>query len=141
MGRYRADSPAKLARVETDEATAAQRRQNAASTLEGDYYSRAWYLRRLDEVQLSAERQGKHPAAVSALRTMAELAGLIGPPASLVDARVQVLALPAGLSEQALIALASGWQAPPAGDTNLDAVGSVGSEATAVELQRADVNG
>ncbi len=88
--------------------TEPERRQISATKGEGDYYSLSWYLRRLDELQASAELQGKHPAAVSAIRTMAELVGLLGPQTSLVDARVQVLQLPEGLSEGALLALARG---------------------------------
>src|SRR5258707_9549012 len=80
----------------------------AAKRAEGDYYEIAWYLRELDTIQQEARVEGRHPAAVSAVRTMAELVGLVGPAVGNVDARVQVLALPEGLSESALIALATG---------------------------------
>lgn len=77
-----------------------------------DYYELNWYLYRLDEIQRAATSEGKHPAAVAAIRTMAELIGLLGPQLS-VDARTQVLQLPEGMSEAALIALATGSYAAP----------------------------
>lgn len=88
--------------------TVTERREHAAAKLSGDYYSIAWYLSRLDELQESAEAQGKHPAAVSAIRTMAELVGLLGPQTVQGGVNVQVLQLPEGLSEAAILALASG---------------------------------
>lgn len=74
----------------------------------GNYYDIAWYLRQLDDIQQEARAIGKHPAAVSAVRTMAELVGLVGTQTVAVDGRVQILTLPEGLSESAILALAMG---------------------------------
>jgi hypothetical protein len=68
----------------------------------------AFYWRELDELQQEARAEGKHPAAVAALRTMAEIYGLVGPQTSINDNRMQVLALPEGLTTEQLIAIATG---------------------------------
>lgn len=82
------------------------------------YYDVNWYLKRLDSIANSAENEGKHPAAVSAVRTMAEIVGLLGPLVNAnIDARTQILQLPEGISEETLIALATGaYNEAPTGD-------------------------
>lgn len=91
-------------------ATAVDRHYEASQLQLGateDYYDVRWHLRRLDQFALLAAETGKLPAAVAAQRTMMEAVGLIGPQIS-VDARTEILQLPEGMSEAALIALATG---------------------------------
>lgn len=89
-------------------ALAAKAKVSYALRRGGEWQSIDFYMRELDELQQEARAEGKHPAAVSALRTMAELQGLIGPQTSINDNRTQVLALPEGLTTEQLIAIATG---------------------------------
>ena len=77
-----------------------------------DYRDLNWYLARLDEVCQVGLATDKLPAVVSAYRTMMEAVGLIGPQTSINDNRVQVLALPDGLTTEQLIAIATGESMP-----------------------------